>query len=73
MPDALHNVALELYQKYFIIGGMPAAVKSFINTDSFFKVQVIQNDILNEYIADMAKHADSTTSVKIRAGRSEKR
>ena len=67
MPDALHNVALELYQKYFIIGGMPAAVKSFIKTDSFLKVQVIQNDILNEYIADMAKYADAATSVKIRA------
>jgi len=67
MPDALHNVALELYQKYFIIGGMPAAVNSFIKTDSFLKVQVIQNDILNEYIADMAKYADTATSVKIRA------
>jgi len=67
MPEALHNVALELYQKYFIIGGMPDAVKSFIKTDSFLKVQVIQNDILNEYIADMVKYADTATSVKIRA------
>lgn len=67
MPEALHNVALELYQKYFIVGGMPAAVKSFIKTDSFLKVQIIQNNILNEYIADMAKYADTTTSVKIRA------
>jgi predicted AAA+ superfamily ATPase len=67
MSNALHGVALELYQKYFIIGGMPAAVKSFIKTDSFLKVQVVQNDILNEYIADMAKYADATTSVKIRA------
>ena len=67
MPEALHHVALELYQKYFIIGGMPAAVKSFIKTDSFLKVQIIQNDILNEYVADMAKYADTTTSVKIRA------
>ncbi|MCL2246933.1 MAG: ATP-binding protein [Lentimicrobiaceae bacterium] len=67
MPEVLHNVALELYQKYFIIGGMPAAVKTFIKTDSFLKVQVIQNDILNEYIADMAKYANTATSVKIRA------
>jgi predicted AAA+ superfamily ATPase len=67
MPEALHNVALELYQKYFIVGGMPAAVKSFIKTDSFLKVQVIQNNILNEYVADMAKYADTATSIKIRA------
>jgi len=67
MPEALHNIALELYQKYFIVGGMPAAVKTFIKTDSFLKAQIIQNDILNEYIADMAKYADTATGVKIRA------
>lgn len=60
-------MALELYQKYFIVGGMPAAIASFIATDSFVKVQPIQNNILNEYIADMAKYADSATSIKIRA------
>jgi len=66
-PESLHKVAMELYKKYFIVGGMPAAVNSFIKTDSFLKAQVIQNDILNEYIADMAKYADAATSVKIRA------
>lgn len=63
----MHQIALELYQKYFIVGGMPAAIASFIATDSFVKVQPIQNNILNEYIADMAKYADSATSIKIRA------
>jgi predicted AAA+ superfamily ATPase len=67
MPEALHNVALELYQKYFVVGGMPAAVKSFVKTDSFLKAQIIQQNILNEYIADMAKYANTATSIKIRA------
>ena len=67
MPEALHDIALNMYQKYFIIGGMPAAIMAFIETESFVKVQPIQNNILNEYIADMAKYADPTTSIKIRA------
>ncbi|MDR2234188.1 MAG: ATP-binding protein [Tannerella sp.] len=67
MPEASHHVALELYQKYFIVGGMPAAVKTFIKTDSFLKVQVVQNEILNQYVADMAKYADTATGIKIRA------
>lgn len=67
MPEALHDVALDMYQKYFIVGGMPAAVVMFIETESFVKVQPVQNNILNEYIADMAKYADPTTSIKIRA------
>ena len=62
-----HALALEIYQKYFIIGGMPAAVNTFIGADSYLKVQIVQNDIRNAYIADMAKYADAATSVKIRA------
>lgn len=65
--EALHNVSLEMYNKYFITGGMPAAVVTFAETESFVKVQTVQNNILNEYVADMAKYADSSTSVKIRA------
>jgi predicted AAA+ superfamily ATPase len=67
MPEALHQTALELYQQYFIVGGMPAAVATFIKTGSFVKVQQIQNNILNEYVADMAKYAGPATTVKIRA------
>ena len=67
MPEELHKIALGLYQKYFIVGGMPASVKSFCQTNSFLKAQIIQNNILNEYIADMVKYADASTSVKIRA------
>lgn len=67
MPDALHQLALEQYQHYFIVGGMPAAVASFAETNSFIKAQQIQNNILNQYIADMAKYADPTTSIKVRA------
>lgn len=67
MPEALHGVALELYQQYLIIGGMPAAVSTYCETQSYLKVQSVLNDILNQYIADMSKYADPATSVKIRA------
>lgn len=67
MPQTIHNLAIELYLKYFIVGGMPEAVDKFIKTDSFLRAQQVQNKILNEYIADMIKYADSATSVKIRA------
>jgi len=67
MPEALHRVALDLYRQYFITGGMPASVKTFIETESYIKVQPVQNDILNAYIADMSKYAGPTTSIKIRA------
>lgn len=66
MPDPLHEQAIELYKRYFIVGGMPAAVSNFIETNSLLSVSEIQGRILNEYIADMAKYATPATSVKIR-------
>ena len=45
---------------------MPEVVKTYISTNSFIKVQQIQNEIVNQYLADMAKYANATTSVKIR-------
>lgn len=66
MPKALHEQALDYYKTYIIIGGMPAVVKEYIDSGSFLSAAEIQGKILNEYIADMAKYADNTTSVKIR-------
>lgn len=67
LPELLHNKAIDIYNKYLIIGGMPAVVNEFVKTNSFLSVSEIQNRIQNEYVADMAKYANSTTSVKIRA------
>ena len=66
-PLNVHSSAIDYYNKYLITGGMPAAVKEFINTNSFVSVADVQNRILNEYIADMAKYAEPSASIKIRA------
>ncbi|MCL2727172.1 MAG: ATP-binding protein [Bacteroidales bacterium] len=66
-PLDIHSVAIDLYNKYLIVGGMPAAVAEFVTSNSFVSVADVQNRILNEYIADMAKYADPATSIKIRA------
>jgi len=66
-PLDVHSMAIDFYNKYLIVGGMPAAVKEFLNTNSFVAVADIQNRILNGYIADMAKYAQPYISIKIRA------
>lgn len=67
LPDALHQEAIELYREYLIIGGMPACINAFLKSGSFLDVPLAQNEILDNYIADMAKYASNTDSVKIRA------
>jgi uncharacterized protein len=67
LPDVLHQEAIELYREYLIVGGMPACIIAFLRDRSFIDVPLVQNEILNNYIADMAKYADNIDSVKIRA------
>ncbi len=67
LPEALHQEAIELCREYLLIGGMPACINAFLNSGSFLDVPLVQNEILDNYIADMAKYASNTDSVKIRA------
>jgi predicted AAA+ superfamily ATPase len=67
LPGALHEKALDLYRQYLVIGGMPRAVLEFVETKSLLTVPDVQNKIINDYIADMAKYATNTQGAKIRA------
>jgi predicted AAA+ superfamily ATPase len=73
LPGALHEKGLEIYKLYLIIGGMPRAILTYIESfkenqpHSLLPVPDVQNKIINDYIADMAKYASNTESVKIRA------
>jgi predicted AAA+ superfamily ATPase len=67
MPEGLHQKAIELYQMYLIIGGMPACINEFFKNGRLIDVPNVQNEILDNYIADMAKYSSNTDSVKIRA------
>ncbi|MBN1775279.1 MAG: ATP-binding protein [Clostridiales bacterium] len=67
LPEALHREAIELYREYLIVGGMPAAINAFMKEKSFIDVPSVQSGILDNYIADMAKYASNSDSVKIRA------
>ena len=64
---ALHKKASDLYRIYLIVGGMPASILEHTNTGSLVTVPGVQNRIINDYIADMAKYASDSEAVRIRA------
>lgn len=66
-PEALHKKATDLYREYLLVGGMPACVKEFISSTSFLDIGLVQREILDNYVSDMAKYASASESVKIRA------
>ena len=67
MPASVHQLALDYYQQYLIIGGMPESVGKYVETHSYLECRTVQQSILLGYNADMAKYAKPGTTVKIRA------
>ncbi|MCR4847129.1 MAG: AAA family ATPase [Eubacterium sp.] len=51
---------------YYIIGGMPAVVETWINTHSYDEVEKVQADIIEDYENDFAKYAPIKEIAKIR-------
>lgn len=67
LPEAVHEKALEVYHQYLAVGGMPEAVQQFLQGNNYFLAGMIQHQILDNYVADMAKYADAGETVRIRA------
>lgn len=66
IPD-LHSVPLKkLLKEYYVVGGMPEAVKTWIETRDFEAVEEVQNEILRDYADDFSKHAPASEVPKIR-------
>ena len=66
LPDVLHQKALDFYHAYLVVGGMPETVQSYTRTN-FRDIAGVQQEILDNYTADMAKYASPTDTVKIAA------
>ena len=64
MGEAMHQMALELYKTYLIVGGMPAAVTEYLKESRMIDAARVQSLILDTYVADMAKYASPSDVTK---------
>lgn len=65
IPDIFFNMLEEKLKSYFIIGGMPEAVYSWINEKDIERINSIQNNILIAYENDFSKHTSASEANKI--------
>ena len=56
LPSALHDMAMELYRQYLVVGGMPECVMQFTQTTDYILVRHTQDTILASYLNDMSKY-----------------
>lgn len=62
----LYTLPMIKYLKnYYIVGGMPEAVQTWIDTHNYSKVETVQDHILKDYSDDFGKHTSPDTAVKI--------
>ena len=66
VPEALHNRMRQLLLQYTIVGGMPDAVQTFVDTRQMDEVLRIQRDIVRSYEDDMVKYAERKDKSRIK-------
>ena len=66
IPSSIHDSMTTYLRKYMIVGGMPAVVDKYLETNNFNDVHNTQQMILNEYLNDIAKYAPTSDKPKAR-------
>ena len=66
VPDLYAVPMKKLLKEYYVVGGMPEAVKVWTDSHDIAAVEEIQNEILHDYADDFSKHAPLSEVPKIR-------
>lgn len=66
VPDALHSRMKQLLLQYAVVGGMPDAVQTFVDSKQMDEVLRIQRDIVRSYEDDMVKYAEKKDKSRIK-------
>ena len=58
MGQAFHRKAMDAFRLYMIVGGMPQAVKKYVDTQDFDAVDAAKRDVLTIYRNDIFHYAE---------------
>ncbi|MBC6994748.1 AAA family ATPase [Neolewinella lacunae] len=59
IPEYATEILFEQYNRYLLIGGMPAVVKEFIESGSFGGLPGVYDSIWQSYLQDIEKYAET--------------
>lgn len=65
LPELYSVPLMKSLQYYYVVGGMPEVVKKWADTHNFEDVSRLQDNILEDYASDFAKHAPKTDVPKL--------
>lgn len=67
LPDAMHNKMMDLFKKYLLVGGLPKAVETFVESRNILEFRSIQKEVHDLYGLDASKYENENNKrLKIR-------
>lgn len=67
LSDAMHNKMMDLFKKYILVGGLPKAVETFVETRNIVEFRSIQREAHQLYGIDASKYEEAhNRKLKIR-------
>ena len=66
VPEGIHQTMMRLLYRYVVVGGLPDAVNTFLETKHLGKVAEVFRSIIAEYEDDMVKYASDDDKPYIR-------
>ncbi len=67
LDESLHGYIMNLFRRYLLVGGLPAAVNEYLDSHNIVKVRNIQENIRSLYEVDATKYEkDSSRTLLIR-------
>lgn len=58
LSDAMHNKMMNLFKKYLIVGGLPKAVSTFVETRNIMEIRSVQTEVHDLYEVDCTKYEE---------------
>lgn len=67
LSETLHNKIMDLFKKYLIVGGLPKAVETFVNSRNVIEIRSVQKEVHDLYEVDCTKYEEQhSRKLKIR-------
>lgn len=67
IEEVVHQKLLSMFFIYLIVGGMPDAVKTYINTKDIREVDKVQKDIVTFYREDFSQYEQDDKKLKLKS------
>ncbi|MEF9877141.1 MAG: ATP-binding protein, partial [Gordonibacter sp.] len=67
MAEVFKSKIIPLLKDYYFVGGMPEAVKTFIENSDYSRARTVQQRIVADYERDFSKHLDAREAERVYA------